>query len=505
VVLKRLILVASLAISLIVAFVASSPSVHAARKITATPTPSPAPIAAPTASPEPPQIAIPRLQGKLKANPNDQQAMTELALQYLQIGQPQLVLQLTQRLIQLGNKTAQIYFYDGSAQQSIGNIPAATADFEQASNLDPTNLSVLAQLTDIYVRTSRPNDAERVAKRALTFNKDEPRAYENLGVVYANEGHFDDARTQFEAALKLDPTNSDPIVQIANTYGAQNNIPMALTTIDRALAIDPKNVQTLVYKADLYAKQHDDAHVAQAYDDAVVAATNDAQKVAILTRKAGYYIAEKKNPIAEGILVQTVQQYPKDPLSHVAYGDYLASTRQMPRAQSEWQAALAIDKDNSQALQRMGQAALASGRYSDAVGYLKHYLTLNPTDAQGFALLGQAYSFVHDYTRSRDACGRSFQIQRTPETLGCVGGADFELKNYKEGAGIFDVLANNAKGFLDQNPQMLFVAAKCWEHTNQKQKALSAYKALLPLMKKGTKEYKSIQQSIADLSKTKRG
>ncbi len=81
----------------------------------------------------------------------------------------------------------------------------------------------------------------------------------------------------------------------------------------------------------------------------------------------------------------------------------------------------------------------------------KHYTQVSP-DAQGFALLGQAYSRVHDYSGARDACGKSFEIQRSPVTLSCVAGADFELKNYKEAAQIFDALDKAAKGFLDGNP-----------------------------------------------------
>jgi predicted Zn-dependent protease len=116
-------------------------------------------------------------------------------------------------------------------------------------------------------------------------------------------------------------------------------------------------------------------------------------------------------------------------------------------------------------------------------------------------LLGQAYSFLHDYPAAKDACSQSFKLQRTPEMLGCIAGADYELKNYKEASQILDVLDNNAKGFLDQNPQLLFVAGKCYTQTNQRAKAASAYKRLLPMMKKGTKEYTEIQGYIADLSK----
>jgi tetratricopeptide (TPR) repeat protein len=502
-VLKRLALAASFTLALGIAFLATTPNADAKKGPAPTPTPSAAPAAAPTASPEPPSVAIPRLQARVKANPNDQDAMLQLANQFLTVGRPDLSVPITQQLIKLGNKSAQVYYIDGAGLESLGQIPQATQDFEQASTIDPTNLGVLSQLTDLYIRTNRLADAERVAKRALAFNKTEPQALENLGSVYASEGHFDDARVQFEAAGVLDPKDPAPIMQIANTYGSQNNIPMALATVDRALKIDPTNVQTLVFKADLYGKQHDDAHVGQAYDDAVVAAPDDATKIAILVRKAGYYVDSKKPSIADGILSDTIAKYPKSAAAHVAYGDFQAQNKNMTKAVGEWQTALGLDKNNAQALLRLGQSSLSANKANDAVGYLKRYTQVSP-DAQGFALLGTAYSYVHDYARSRAACASSFQIQRAPETLACVGGADFETKNYKEAGQIFDVLDANAKGFLNQNPQLLYIAAKSYEKTKQNAKALAAYKRLLPMTKKGSKEYKDLSASIAALTTKKK-
>jgi tetratricopeptide (TPR) repeat protein len=498
--LKRFALFALIALAFAVGIAATTPSAQAGlfgAKKSATPSPSPSPSALPTASPEPPSIAIPRLIAKLKANPTDQLAMAQLAAQYLQVNRPDITLQYTQHLLQMGDKTAQVYYYDGIAQMQLNNPAGATYDLEQASNLDPTNLGILAQLADVYLRTNRPNDAERVARRAVTFNKADPEAIMTLGGVYASEQHFDDARAQFEAAFALNPKDTAPLFQIATTYAQQDNIPMALQTIQRALAVDPRSIQALVFKADLYARQHDDARTVEAYDDAVVAAPTDDQKVAIMIRKAGYFAQEKKDSQAVAIFQQIVTQFPKVSAGFVAYGDDLASQHQFGQAMTQWQAALALDPNSSGALLGLGEVAMQGGRLSDSISYLKRYTQLSP-DAQGFAMLGQAYSRLHDYSGARDACGRSFEIQRSPETLGCVAGADFELKNYKEAAQIFDALDRAAKGFLDANPPLLYMAAKSYASANQCSKAIAAYKRLLPMMKKGTKDYATVTKAAAD-------
>ncbi|MHB8461879.1 MAG: tetratricopeptide repeat protein, partial [Vulcanimicrobiaceae bacterium] len=191
----------------------------------ATPTPSPAP--APTATPEPPSVAIPRLEKKLKANPKDQQAAVELAGQFLSINRPDLAAPLTTQLLKAGVKSAQVYYFDGVVRQAAGDAAGALLDFQQASDLDPTNNAILGQLAQLYLQLNRAPDALRIANRAVIFNKTDPQSYLLLGSVYAQQKHYDDARAQYEKAAALDPKSAQPIVQIANTYEAQNNIPQA--------------------------------------------------------------------------------------------------------------------------------------------------------------------------------------------------------------------------------------------------------------------------------------
>ncbi|HUA07910.1 MAG TPA: tetratricopeptide repeat protein [Candidatus Acidoferrales bacterium] len=501
---KRFTLSLTMLAALVATLVVASPSAQAGlfggNKSAASPSPSPSPSALPTATPEPPSVAIPKLQAKLKANPNDEDAMTELAGQFLGINRPDLSVQLTQHLLQMGDKTAQVYYLDGYAMETLGRTDGAIADLEQAENLDPSNSGVLDQLTELYLKANRFTDAERIANRSIVLNKGDASSYSLLGAVYASEQKFDDARTQFTIAMNKDPKDPEPIFQIAQTYASQDNIPVAQQWVTKALALDPKNVQVLVFRADLYARQHVDDQAVAAYDDAIVAAPDDASKVQIVIRKATYFATEKKYPQADNIFLQGITQYPKIPQIYVAYGDYLASQKNLDKAKTEWQIALAIDNDDLDALTRLGQLALQQGQYQDAVTYFKHVVSLQE-DPTAFAMLGQAYSFLHDYQNSKQACQASFQLQRSADMLACIAGADYNLKNYTEASKIFDVLDANAAGYLDQNPAFLYLAGKSYEQTKQRDKAINAYRRLLSALKKGTKQYAQIQGLIADLSK----
>ncbi len=469
-----------------------------------TPTPSPSPSALPTASPEPPSIAIPRLVAKLKANPTDQVAMAQLASEYLQVDRPDITLQYTQHLLQMGDKTAQVYYYDGFAEEQLGNAVAATYDLEQASNLDPTNFGVLAQLADVYIRTNRPNDAERIAKRAVTFNKTEPQAYMTLGSVYAAEQHFDDARAQFEIAYDMNKKDTTALFQIATTYAQQNNIPMALQTIARALAIDPRNIQALVFKADLYAKQHDDAHATEAYDDAVVAAPTDDEKVAIMVRKAGYFVQEKKDAQGVAIFQQMVDAVPEGARRA---SSPTATTRGTATVRAGGRAVASRAGPRSQQLRR----AARHGRGGDAGGPAERQHQLFQALHAGLArraglrapragVFARARLFGSARRVRQELRDSALLRRRWAASRGQTSSCAITKKRRKSSTRS----TRRAQGFLDQNPQLLYIAAKSYAGSNQCSKAAAAYKRLLPMMKKGTKDYDTVRKGASNGVLTRR-
>ena len=475
---------------------------QAAKAPAPSPSPSASPAPLPTATPEPPDIAIPRLEAKVKADPNDRQSAVELAGYYLNVGRPDRSVPLTQKLLTSGFKTTQVYFIDGVGQESLGHIPQAVADFEQASILDPTNAQVLLRLTDLYLRENRSADAERVAKRALTFNKDDENALINLGLVFAQESKFEEARTQFEAAAKLNPKDATPIVREGQSYVDQKAYDYAVQTFDRALAVDPKNVDALTLKAEVLAGNLNRVNDAIAvYDRLLGIVTDENDKVVVLNREAQTYARAKQSKEAEGAIQKMIAAYPKNVTAHLNAGDYWASTNQLPKAEAEWKAALGIDSKAAPALARLGNLYLGTAQNNTSIDYFKRIADQDPQNAEALFALGRAYSFGRQYTRARDACGRSFDAQRTPQALACVGASDFEVKNYKEASKIFNTLDKNGGKFLEQNPQFIFMAGQSYEKNGQKPQAKVMYKRFLAFVKPNSTAAAQVKKLIADIDK----
>ena len=457
--------------------------------------------ALPTATPEPPSIAIPELEAKIKQDPDDKDSLTELASYYLGEQKPDQALALTQRLLSLGVKTAQVYFLDGAANEALGRIREATDDFEQATNLEPTNAQILLTLTNLYIQTGRAPDAERVAKRAATFNPNDKQVLENYGLVLGQEGKFDEARTQFESAAKLDPKDPLPVVLEARSYVSQKALALAGQEFDRALTIDPQDPDALLGKANILAVGHDVTGSVAAYEQLLAVETTNEAKAAVLVQEYTVYRDEKMNDNALATLKRAEQAYPNVPAVHVAFGDYDASIgKNVSAAQSEWQQGLGPQRDNPDALQRLGALALQQGRRTDALGYFKRLSEVLPNDPGVWNGLAVVEAQDNELADARDAYRHSFELARTPQSLAGIGSVDLQMRNYRECTEVFTAIDHAAPDFMRQYPQLLYMYGKCALANGDRNDARSAYLRFKSYVKPGSQLALEVDKTLSSLN-----
>lgn len=487
------------------AFLASvGPYPASARKApaaTPAPTPVPSPVASPTATPEPLDKAVPRLEAKIKADPSDKQSATELAADYLQMNRADLALPLTQKLLQGGTKTAQVYYFDGLAQTALGRQKEALADLEQAANLEPTNPGVLGTLTNMYLRQNRPQDAERIAKRALTFNKDDKNAYLAYGSVLAAESKFDEARQQFEGAAKLDPKDVRPVLLEAQTYASQNAIALAAQLYDRAIAIDPTSVEALVGKARLDAAQHNVKDAIATYDSIYKLQVDPNDKVAVIDQEAAVYANEKMDSEATAAYQRAISEFPNVLTAHTAYGEYLQAKNDKAGAEREFVAGAGPNRDQVDALARLGQLYASQNNVSKAIDQFKRVTELAQNDPRSHLLLAASYAANKQFDKARDEYKLSYQLQHTPDALLGLGQADLAMRNYTECAQVYDAIDKGAPDLSRQNPSILYGLGQCYQRGNRPDKAKSAYVKLLTYVKPGTQAANEVKALIDQIDR----
>jgi tetratricopeptide (TPR) repeat protein len=490
-------LFAFIAAAMIVAAVMNAPySGIALAKETPSPSPSPSP------SPEPPEVAIPHLQARLKINPNDRDAWLQLCGNYLQISRPDLAQQAAQRLLQLGMKTGQVYYFSGYSNLQLDRLPAAISDLENASNQEPTNISVLSALADAYTRAQRYGDAERVAKRALTFNKDDKAAYLMYGGVLEAEQKYDEARVQYETAAKMDAKDPTPVMMEARSYLKQNAIALAGPLFDRALAIDPNNIDALNGKAQTLAAQHDVKDAVAVFERIRSLLPSTDEKAGVSVDEARLYADEKMDDQAVQTFQDGFSKYPNVTGLHVSYGDYLAQKKDFNGAVAQWQIGLGPNRDNKDALGRLGTYYADQKDWAKSADYLKRLTEISPSDPRAWGVLGSVYVSQNDWKDAHDAFRHAYDLTHAPDVLKAVGQTDLKLNNYKEAQQIFEAIEQHGGDYVKNDPSVIYMLGQSYQKQGLNPQAKSAYQRFLAYLKPGTQAYSEVQKMIQDIDKS---
>jgi tetratricopeptide (TPR) repeat protein len=360
---------------------------------------------------------------------------------------------------------------------------------------------VLGTLTSMYLQENRPQDAERVAKRAVTFNKNDKNAFLAYGQVLAAQGKYDEARQQLENAAKLDPKDVRPILLEAQTYQSQNAVALAAGLYDRAVAIDPLSTEALVGKARLAAAQHNVKDAIATYDAILKLMTDPNDRVAVIDQQAAVYANEKMDGDADAAFKRAISDFPNVLSAHTAYGEFLLSKKDNAGAEREFIAGAGPNRDQVDALARLGQLYAGQSQFPKAIDQFKRVSELAPNDPRSHLLLGATYSANKQFDKAAVEFKASYQLQHTPDALLGLGQADLQVRNYNECAQVYDALDKGAPDLSKQNPQILYGLGQCYQGAKHPDKAKAAYQKLLGYLKPGSQASNEVKSLIAAIDR----
>lgn len=204
-----------------------------------------------------------------------------------------------------------------------------------------------------------------------------------LGVIYNQQGKYQEAVAQFQQALTIAPNSVDTLVNLGTSLAAQSKNDLAEQPLKKALRLQPSN-RTAIYnlatvllsqrrpKESLYYLQRipfpDQSTrllVIRAYLDAGMP-------------HAGMAAAEKLS-----------RDFAKDTRIHFSLGVLLASYRKYKEAVYEFEKGDALQPDNFDILHDLGRAYFQSGQLSKAQDTLNQALRLQSNSADTLYWLAQ--------------------------------------------------------------------------------------------------------------------
>jgi tetratricopeptide (TPR) repeat protein len=155
------------------------------------------------------------------------------------LGHGDAALAAAERGIAANPEHAALYERRGLAHEMLGQLPAARADLQRASQLDRHGTSALLALGRLLRTEHQLQDAVLAFHEASQRNPDEAEAWLGSGVCRAAMGDNIAARIELERAVELAKTRAEPLIALADLDVAEQDLASALRRYRAALQLDP--------------------------------------------------------------------------------------------------------------------------------------------------------------------------------------------------------------------------------------------------------------------------
>ena len=141
--------------------------------------------------------------------------------------------------------------------------PAAYRTLPATSSRDRTAAREANERGLGFATTGRYDLAEKAFREALRSDVTFAAAHNNLGLVLLETRRFYEAALEFQFAGKLNPSASEPVINLARLYESLRWCEPAINQYEKALALDGDNVEVMGRLAYLYATAGHDSGAAE--------------------------------------------------------------------------------------------------------------------------------------------------------------------------------------------------------------------------------------------------
>lgn len=233
-------------------------------------------------------------------------------------------------------KQADAHFYLATMMEKTGDKAAAEAGYKRALDAQPDFPDAALNLMALYIEGKKYDDAIGLAKKLLEKNQKDPMLRFNYATALAGKGQQDDARREFDQALKLAPNNAELYVSYAHQLIEWKKNDAAITRLKQAEGIAAGNAGMLATISVEYKNIRAFPECIAVLDKAI-AAKDDAE---IRMLRGVCKLGQKDLPGATGDFQAAVEKDPSRPEYHYTFGNALADGGKLKEAIDQWDACI---------------------------------------------------------------------------------------------------------------------------------------------------------------------
>ncbi len=354
----------------------------------------------------------------------------------------------------------------GDYHVSIGQTDKALVSYKKAVELEPASTAARDKLIDHYLNMGAVDEAEKLtapildkakkdvsgryfqgrillarakADEAVTLLqsviKDEPRlahAHHYMGVAYAQQGDWSQAKREFAEATKLAPAMVEPRNASAALHLARGDVDLAIEEAENSLRTNARNLKGALILGDAYLKKGE-INRAKLTFEAILKAVpkepyahnrlgtiarmenrpEDALKqfeaalaiapefVEPLSQIAGVKLAQGKPAEARERVQQQLAAYPNNPYLHNLLGTLFMLEKETAQAETAFKKAIELKNDLTESYMNLASLYYRTKQLDQAVKEYESLLAKNPKVVSAHVLVGMIQEQRHDLDKAK--------------------------------------------------------------------------------------------------------
>jgi tetratricopeptide (TPR) repeat protein len=310
----------------------------------------------------------------LKDNPNDENALICRGQIQNRDGHPNDAVETLHRVIGNDPDSAAAHYHLGIAYDALGNLQLAESQWTDAARLNPDLVEAQRALAGVAMRKGDVSALEQTATQIIRLQPLSPDGYALRSGAYINRGQFDRAEQDIRKAIDVAPQYSGGYLQMGSLRFAQQKFADAEQAYQQALDRDPNS------------------------SDALGGLMNT-------------YLAQKQPDKAVAAAQTQIRKSPDNSAFYDLLGTILFDSRHdIAGSQAALKQSLQLDKNNSDALIKLGRLQVAQGSVDDAIATYQNSIKDNPAQPDVYILAGELYESKPDWDNAKRMYQKALEI-----------------------------------------------------------------------------------------------
>jgi len=299
--------------------------------------------------------------------------------------------------------------FKGEIQIADGHGNDAAESLQSALKADPNNGVAHYQLGVAFDQMGNLGRAENEWREAGRVRPDLPDVQHALAAVALRKGDMQALDQSADQLIRLQPTVADGYVLRAMAEINLNRLAQAETDIRKAMEVAPQNPIGYNQMGRLRLTQKQYSQAEKYYRQAL---ERDPASTDGLNGLMNVYLAQKQTDLAITAANAQLAKVPDSSAFHDLLGTTLFNDKKdMKGAEAEFKRAAELDKNNSDALVKLGQVQAAEGSADQAIATYQQSLNNNPREVRFYILIGELFESKRDREKAKQMYQKALEIQ----------------------------------------------------------------------------------------------